>query len=164
MSAVIAELSPSEVREFLAGDRRVSVRLATGVVIRVATPLRYPGRRGNITVVLTPEDAPPSGERRVRISDGGELVKCLDEQGLELQTDLVLSKTVFHAVKQVEGAGLAGGEVFLDSTAEKVTEDLWRFLQLVVEILGLRHAKYKDALLQLSRRQAQPVPKPAGWD
>jgi hypothetical protein len=164
MPTPVAELGPSEVRELLAGDLRVSVRLATGVVIRFATPLRYPGRRGNITVVLTPEDAPAGGERPVRMSDGGGLVKCLDEQGLDLETDLVLSKTVFHAIKQVEGAGLGGGEVYLDSTAGNVPEDLWRFLQLLVEILGLRHAKYKDALLQLSRRQDQSVPRLVGWD
>ena len=64
---------------------------------------------------------------------------------------MVVSKTVFHAVKEVEGAGAGSGEIYLDSTSDAVTADLWRFLQLVTELIGLRHSKYKDALLQLSR-------------
>jgi hypothetical protein len=164
MAGTVVDLNPSEAGALLAGDRRVSVRLATGVVIRFNTPLRYPGRRGNIVVVLTPAEAAPGAERPVRISDGGGLIRSLDEQGLDLETDLVLSKTVFHAIKEVEGAGLGSGEIYLDSTAESVPEDVWRFLQLVTELLGLRHAKYKDALLQLSKRQEQSVPRLAGWD
>ncbi len=67
---------------------------------------------------------------------------------------MVLSKTVFHAVKQVEGAGIAGSEVYMDSAPEKAGATVWRFLQLVAEVIGLRHAKYKDALLQLERRRS----------
>ena len=33
--------------------------------------------------------------------------------------------------------------------------DLWRFLQLMAELVGLRHSKYKDALLHMSRRGEQ---------
>jgi hypothetical protein len=39
---------------------------------------------------------------------------------------------------------------------------MWRFLQLINEVLGLRHCKYKDALLQLSRRGATSPDTP-GW-
>jgi hypothetical protein len=69
---------------------------------------------------------------------------------------MVLSKTVFHAVKETEGGIVSGGQVCLDSTVGRVPADLWRFLQLIAEIIGLRHSKYKDALLRLSRRQDAP--------
>jgi hypothetical protein len=99
----------------------------------------------------------------VRISDAGGLIKSLDEQGLDLAVDMILSKTVFHAVKQVEGAGVSSGEIYLDSTTDAVPADFWRFLQLLIEIIGLRHSKYKDALVQLSRRQ-EPAPDLIGWE
>ena len=76
---------------------------------------------------------------------------------------MIVSKTVFHAVKQVDGAGVSSGEVYLDSTADTVPADFWRFLQLLVEIVGLRHSKYKDALVQLSRR-AERAPDLIGWE
>jgi hypothetical protein len=69
---------------------------------------------------------------------------------------MILSKTVFHAVKEIEGAGVAGGLVFIDSDLDKVPADVWRFLQLTAELVGLRHSKYKDALVRLSRRQEGP--------
>ncbi len=101
--------------------------------------------------VQTPPLPPPPGA--IRISDGSLLVKMLGQQGMELEVDMIMSKTVFHAVRQQEGAGLKGSEVYLDSMAETVDVDLWRFLQVVAEIIGLRHGKYKDALIQLEKRK-----------
>lgn len=98
-----------------------------------------------------PPSPPPPGA--IRISDGGMLVKMLAQQGMELEVDMIMSKTVFHAVRQQEGAGLKGSEVYLDSTAQTVDYDLWRFLQVVAEVIGLRHGKYKDALIQLEKRK-----------
>jgi hypothetical protein len=72
---------------------------------------------------------------------------------MELEVDMVMSRTVFHAVRQLEGGGISHGQVYLDSTAGKAGEDLWRFLQIVAEVIGLRHAKYKDALVQLEKRR-----------
>lgn len=95
----------------------------------------------------------PLPEDAVRITDSGGLVKYLAEQGMELEIDMILSRTVFHAVRQWEHTGITGGQIYMDSTAESVTEDLWSFLQLVAEIVGLRHSKYKDALIQLERRR-----------
>lgn len=103
-----------------------------------------------------PSEVPPPGASTapmVRISDGGGLIKCLAEQGMELEIDMILSKTVFHAVKEHEGAGIAGGEVYVDTSPEAVGPGFWRFMQIVAEVMGLRHAKYKDALVQLERRR-----------
>ena len=146
----------------LAGDQRLLGRLARGERMRATTPFRYPGRRGPVMVELTPGLARASGARQVRISDGGELIKSLDEQGLDLSVDMVVSKTVFHAVKEVEGACVDAAELSIDSTPEDVPADLWRFLQLMAELLGLRHSKYKDALLQLSCRSDR-APDPSNW-
>ena len=104
--------------------------------------------------------APPPGA--IRISDGGGLIKCLAEQGMELEIDMIMSKTVFHAVRQQEGAGISSSQVYLDSTADAVGDDFWRFLQVVAEVIGLRHAKYKDALVQFERRKDADEGK-LGW-
>lgn len=169
MVAEIHDLSRSDLVRLLAGDPRLRARLAAGERLRAETPFRYPGRRGPVVVQLTPgpgpgPDAAPGASvvRPVRISDGGDVIKSLDEQGMDLSIDMILSKTVFHAVKQQEGGAIAGGEVFVDSTSDAITVDLWRFLQLVAEIIGLRHSKYKDALVRLSRRQ--DAPDLIGWD
>ena len=117
-----------------AGDKRVRDRLARGERLRVQTPFRYPGRRGTVVLDLIPGAiSAASGSRLVRISDDGGLIKSLDEQGMDLSIDMVVSKTVVHAVKEVEGAGVGSGEVYLDSTADMVATDVWRFLQLVNE-------------------------------
>jgi hypothetical protein len=126
----------------------------------VPLPLRYPGRRGHVALYLTWSGAAAAGPRSVRISEGGELIQALDEQGLDLETDLVLSKTVYHAVQEVPGAGLGSGQIYLDSNADELVPDLWRFLQLLTELLGLRHAKYKEALVQLSTRIEARLPGP----
>jgi hypothetical protein len=146
-----------------AGDPLVRDRLANGERLRLPTPFRYPGRRGAITLDLAPGEGPPSGSRPVRISDGGGLIKSLDDQGLDVSIDMIVSKTVVHAVKELEGAGLAGGEVYLDSTPDALPDDVWRFLQLVSEVIGLRNCKYKDALLQLSRLP-DTTPESTNWE
>ena len=147
-----------------AGDQQVRDRLAKGERLRVQTPFRYPGRRGPIVLDLIPtDDFEVYGPRPVRVSDGGGLIRSLDEQGLDLSIDMIVSQTVVHAVKEVEGAGIGAGEVYLDSTSESVAVDIWRFLQLVCEILGLRHSKYKDALVQLSKRPGSG-PDLIGWE
>ena len=69
--------------------------------------------------------------------------------------DMIVSKTVFHAVKDVKGANVGSGELYIDSDLTQLSADLWRFLQLVSELVGLRHSKYKDALLHLSQRGDQ---------
>ncbi len=63
----------------------------------------------------------------------------------------MLSRTVFHAVREVAGMGMGNGMVYMDTTLDRLAEDLARFVQAVIEIIGLRHSKYKDALVQLSR-------------
>ena len=98
----------------------------------------------------SPEPPPPDA---IRITDSGGLLKYLPEHGMELEVDMVMSRTVFHAVRQYEGGGITRGQVYLDSSASKVAQDVWQFLQLVAEVIGLRHAKYKDALVQLERRR-----------
>jgi hypothetical protein len=89
----------------------------------------------------------------IRISDCGGVLKCLAEQGMELDVDMILSKTVFHAVREHEGGGIAAGQVYVDAPPEAIGAGLWRFYQVVAEVIGLRHAKYKDALVQLERRR-----------
>lgn len=164
MATEVHELSLSELLALMAGDPRPRARLEAGEQLRAVTPLQYPGRRGPVAVFMIPGLIPASGPgqpptphvRTVRICDGGGLLKSLEEQGMDLATDMILSKTVFHAVKQIEGGAISGGQVCLDTTSDKVPADLWRFLQLVTEIIGLRHSKYKDALLRLSRHQDAP--------
>ena len=152
-----------DVAGLVARGQQLRDRLVAGERLRVETPFRYPGRRGAVVVELVPGPAEAFGSRPVRLTDGGGLIKSLEEQGLDLAIDMVVSKTVFHAVKEVEGAGVGSGEVYLDSTSDTVAADLWRFLQLVTELIGLRHSKYKDALLQLSRRP-EDAPDLIGWD
>ena len=100
-----------------------------------------------------PPPAEPSADSMIRISDGGGLIKCLSEQGMDLEIDMIMSKTVFHAVKEHEGAGIAAGHVYVDAPPEEIGAGFWRFIQLLGEVMGLRHAKYKDALVQLERRR-----------
>jgi hypothetical protein len=151
MAGETKDLDYVEFKGLMAGDQRLLTRLARGERMRATTPFHYPGRRGPVIVYLVPDPEGHSGQRRVRISDGGDLIRSLDQQGLDLSVDMVVSKTLFHAVKEVEGASVGAGELYLDSTPEDVPADLWRFLQLMSELLGLRHSKYKDALTNLAR-------------
>jgi hypothetical protein len=119
-------------------------RLRRPTRLALPTPYEFPGR--NPLVAYLSSD----GER-VRISEGGDLLRYLESQGMDLGLDAVLSKTVFHAVKETPGARMAAGQICMDSTPERVAADLPRFVQTVIEIVGLRHAKYKEALVRLAR-------------
>jgi hypothetical protein len=155
----VRELSPDRFLAFLAGDRTLKELLAAGGCIRAETPFAYPGRQGPVFVYLGPRppaqhssaaEQPPGG---VRISDGGLLVKALSSQGMEIDVDSMISKTVYHAVRDIQGANLKGSDLYLDSTVQTVETDVCAFLQLVLELVGLRHGKYKDALIQLEKRK-----------
>jgi len=124
-------------------------RLAAGALV-VETPFVYPGRRGSVVVQIS--FAPPPSSKNLRFSDAGGLIRSLQEQGMDPTVDAIVSRTVFHAVKEVDGAAVGKGAVYLDGPMSSGVEDFWRFLQLMAELIGLRHAKYKDALVQLSRR------------
>jgi len=162
------ELGHLEFLRLLAGDRALRARLEAGEHLRATTPFHYPGRYGPIVIDLAPskgaaaegtsaaEGAAGAEKPSIRISDDGDLLKSLDEQGMDLAVDMIISKTVFHAVKEIEGADLAGGLVYIDSDLDRVPADVWRLLQLIAELIGLRHSKYKDALLRLSRRAEGP--------
>lgn len=118
--------------------------------------LRLPGRFAVETAFVYPGKGPlivqiTSDGHTVRFSDGGGLLLYLESQGMDLSMDPVISKTVFHALKETPGCTAAGGQVYLDSTPDQAGVDLWRFLQIVVEMIGMRHSKYKDALIQLAR-------------
>lgn len=163
MAAEPRELTYPQLLALLGGDVDLRLLITAGERFRIETPFAYPGRQDPIVVHLAP--TPDSGRppvKSVRISDGGGLIGYLADQGMDLAIDMVLSKTVFHAVKQTEGAGILGSEVYLDAAPDKVGNAIWRFLQLVAEVIGLRHAKYKDALLQLERRRAHE-PGMGGW-
>jgi hypothetical protein len=177
MSAEILDLSYGELLALLAGDPGPRTRLSAGERLRAVTPFRYPGRDEPLIVYLgsvtAPEAVPPAGAAvsatvppagLVRVSDGGDLIKCLSEHGMELEVDMILSKTVFHAVRQQEGAGITGGQVYLDCKAEALSAGVWHFLQLAAEIMGLRHAKYKDALTQFERRRDADVGMTGWWE
>lgn len=124
---------PPQIERLRAGGRWVA-----------QTPFIYAGT-GPVVLYIV------SDGQRVRFSEGGRLLAFLESQGMDLSTDPVLSKTVFHALKETPGTAVGSGEVFLVSTPEHASQDLWRFLQAVVEVAGLRHSKYKDALVQLAR-------------
>jgi hypothetical protein len=126
------------------GDPAQVQRLKT--VARLAGPsaFSYPGK-GPVIVFFTSDGG------RVRLSEGGRLIKYLEGQGMDITMDTVMSKTVYHVVKDVPGAAMGSGEIYLDTTPEAVPNDIPRFLQLVLETIGLRHGKYKDALIKLTR-------------
>jgi len=141
----------------LAGQAQALAPVLAGEEVEIATPFQYPARGGPVTLYLQlapgPQGGPAPSVPIVRISDGGKLLKSLAQQGMEVEIDMILSRTVFHAVGQVEGASIKGGQVYLDATADAVPAAIWKFLQLVAEITGLRHSKYKDALIQFERRE-----------
>jgi hypothetical protein len=131
--------------ELLAGGDPAQVQRLK-VPARVAGPsaFSYPAK-GPVVVFFT------SDGKRVRVSEGGRLLKFLENQGMDLTTDMIVSKTVYHVVKDVPGAAMGAGEIYLETTPDAVPQDIPRFLQLVLETIGLRHVKYKDALIKLSR-------------
>ncbi len=172
MAAKAQVLSHKGLLALFANDAALRQRLLDGQRLQAKTPFMYPGRLGPVVfdIALAPEtQLEPSAvvtaqpaTRLVRISDGGTLLKSLAEQGMELEVDMILSKTVFHALKQYEGAGIANNELYVDTPPDQVGEGLWRLLQMVAELLGLRHAKYKDALIQFERRKDAEADR-LGW-
>lgn len=158
------ELGYPDLLRLLAGTSAMRERLSAGESLRVTTPFSYPGRGGNISFVLTPElrEGEAGSSLSIRISDGGDLLDRLQGQGMDLAIDEILSKTVFHALSEIEGASIAKGQVYVESDLDRLAGDIWRFLQFVVEMIGLRHSKYKEALLRLSRNK--DAPDPLGWD
>ncbi len=137
-------LDRSQVLSLLAADPQMLARLDRPCAVAGATPFSYPGK-GPVVLFLESDGA------RIRVSDGGRLIRFLESQGQDLAVDPILSRTVFHAVREVAGMGMGNGTVYLDTTLERLPADLTSFLQVVIEIIGLRHSKYKDALVQLSR-------------
>lgn len=121
-------------------------QLRRPVRLAAATGFAYPGK-APLVVFLDSDGS------RLRLSEGGELLKYLESQGLDLALDQILGRTVFHAVREVEGMGMGNGTLFLDGAIEDLPQNAPRFIQMLLEIVGLRHAKYKDALVQLSRGQ-----------
>jgi hypothetical protein len=152
---ILSDLSQMEFLGLLAGDPRVVSRLEAGESLRVTTQFRYPGRFGPVVLYIEPGQRDRSGDQPlpVTISDGTELVRSLEEQGMDPATDMIISRTVFRAVREVENAGLANGRVFIDSDVRRLSTDIWRLLQLIAEVIGLRYSKYKEALVRLSQKQ-----------
>lgn len=141
---VYEPLSQEQWDRLLTGDPDGLERLRRPVQLTGRTPFIYPGK-GPVVIRVTSDGV------KVRLSDGGRLVKFLEAQGMDLSLDMVMSKTVLHAIREIPGAGLGGGEIYLETSPERFSKDVWRFLQALLEIVGLRHAKYKDALVRLSR-------------
>lgn len=155
VSSKYERLNTSEVMSLLSGDKTVSVRLGVPCALAGATTFTYPGK-GPLVLFLE------SDGNRIRVTDGGRLVKYLESQGQDLAVDPVLSRTVFHAVREVTGMGMGNGTVFLETSVGEVPETLPRFVQAIIEIIGLRHSKYKDALVQLSQRRDEANADPWG--
>lgn len=144
MSDEYERLTRGEFDRLASGDPVQLERLRRTARLAGASSFTYPSR-GPLVVFFSSDGS------RVRLADGGRLIKYLESQGMDLTMDDVISKTVYHVVKEVPGAGMGSGEIYLESTPDTVAGDLPRFLQLVIEIIGLRHAKYKDALVKLAR-------------
>ncbi len=128
------------------GDPRMVDRLRGPTAIVGELPFTYPAG-GRIEVFVTSDGS------KVRYSEGGRLLRFLEKQGMDLAADAVLSKTVFHALKDVEGAAAGSGEILLDAPVDDAPAAFWRFVQIVVEVVGLRHSKYKDALVRLAQME-----------
>lgn len=141
-----ARVDTAELLALGAGDPRVVDRLRGPAAIVGEVPFEYPAG-GRIEVFVTSDGS------KVRFSEGGRLLRFLEKQGMDLAVDAVLSKAVFHALKDVRGAAAGSGEILLDSTLEDAPAAFWRFVQIIVEIVGLRHSKYKDALVRLAQTE-----------
>ena len=144
MSEGFETLSADQFAALSIGHASAVERLRLPGRFAIETALVYPGK-GPVGIQIT------SDGQTVRFSDGGGLMLYLESQGMDLSMDPVIGKTVFHAIKETLGCGAAGGQVYLDSTPDQVGVDVWRFLQILVELIGIRHSKYKDALVQLAR-------------
>lgn len=146
-------LSWVEVLALLAGDTSLVERLKQPCSFAASTAFRY-AKDDPIYIFIESDGA------KVRLSDGGKLFAFLETQGLDVTLDEIISRTVFHALREVPGMSMGGGRVFLDTAPNRVPEDLVRFLQAIIEIVGLRHSKYKDALVRLAQRRLSEPPEP----
>lgn len=146
MSTEFERITTAELLALAGGDPAQTARLRVPARLAGAAPFEYPAK-GPVVVFMTSDGS------RVRLSEGGRLLRFLESQGMDPALDTVLSKTVFHALKDIEGAAAGNGEIFLDTTPDDVPAAVWRFLQLTLEVIGLRHSKYKDALVQLARAE-----------
>ena len=154
-SSKYRQLDISEVMLLVAGDKDAAARLTEPCALVGPTVFTYPGK-GPVLLFLK------SDGNRVRATDGGSLVKYLESQGQDLAVDSILSRTVFHAVREVAGMGMGNGAVHLETSVEELTETLPQFVQTIIEIIGLLHSKYKDALVQLSQRHGEGDSGPWG--
>lgn len=127
----------------LAGQEPLLDKVRAGGTFVLQTPFAYPGR-GPLELRLE------SGDGRVRLSEGGDLLKFLESQGMDPAVDTIISKTVWHAAREVEGS-LGSGQVWVETVPDEVPVALARFTQVLLEVVGLRHSKYKDALVKLER-------------
>jgi hypothetical protein len=141
-------LGLEEFTRLSAGDPGLLQKLAAPARLAVQTPYVYSGRGGMVVYLV-------SDGTRIRLSEGGQLLKYLESQGMDLSMDLVLSKTVYHAIQETPGTQMGNGQVYIDTTPDRLSADLPRFIQTLLEVAGLRHAKYKEALVQLSRASAR---------
>ena len=155
MSDEFQSLSAEELASISLGYPSAVERLRHPARFEAQTGFIYPGK-GSVLVYIVSDGA------TVRFSEGGRLLAYLESQGMDLTIDPVLSKTVFHALKETPGCAAANGEVYLESSPEQAGQDLWRFLQVLLEIIGIRHSKYKDALVQLTRKS--DLLAAAGWE
>ncbi len=155
MSDEFQNLTSEEMAALGLGHESTVQRLRQPARFLAQTGFMYPGK-GPVLVYVT------SDGTSVRFSEGGKLLAYLESQGMDLTLDPVLSKTVFHALKETPGCSAANGEIYMDSTPAQAGADYWRFLQALLEVIGLRHSKYKDALVQLSR--ASDMLPASGWD
>lgn len=144
MADSFEHLSLADYLRLCGGDQELLARLRRPARFEIPTGFTYPGR-GTLSVFVV------SDTNRVRLSEGGRLLQYLEGQGMDMSLDLIISKTVFHAVQEVAGASIGSGQIAMETVAERVPTDLPRFAQLLIEVVGLRHSKYKDALVQLSR-------------
>lgn len=128
-----------------AGDPAQLERLRGSSRLVWRSPYEYPGR-GPVWVYMD------SAEGTVRLSDGGHLIKFLEAVGMDPAMDSVVSKVLLHALNDTQGARMKSGRIFLDSRPEEVGRDVNRILQVLMELIGLRHCKYKDALIKLSQQ------------
>lgn len=143
MGEDIDRLPAAACADILAGGPEWAERLRRPARFTLDTPFTFPGK-GVMRLMVESDGC------RVRVSEQGDLLRYLESQGLDPALDPVVSKTVFHAMKGVEGAGLGGGEVFMVTTPEGLSSGLAGYIQTIIEVIGLRHSKYKDALVKLS--------------
>jgi hypothetical protein len=143
VSEKFEKLSREEFDRLAIGDPVQVARLRVAARVAGASAFVYPAK-GPVVVFFTSDGS------TVRLSEGGRLLRYLESQGMDVTQDVLISKTVYRLVSEVPGSGLGNGEVYLDTAPDAIASDLPRFLQLILETIGLRHSKYKDALVKLA--------------